>query len=339
MMNLIYRLTQNLESRKNVNILMYHGFTGQKNSGGLNKYHGKHLNIDQFRQQMAYLKKYFHVISLRHLVAFYHHQESVPERSVVITMDDGYLSNYALAFPVLKELSIPATIFIATDFVDKKEFLWVDRIEYALTMTFKKDLKLQIAHEEFNVPLRSISQKNLAYRDIKSGLKQLSAKERNLVVQEIERQLEVQLNLQSRNIEMYSPLEWTQISEMIHSGLITIGSHGSSHTIATSLSEDEFRKELQASKTRIIEMTRARCELFSYPNGGMGDFNDLTQRIVKEQNFDSAVTTLIGANNVSSHVYELKRLNIHNEGNLEGFIRTLSSFWRTVRKLRDASLS
>ncbi len=337
-MNSIYQLIQNLEPKKNVNILMYHGFIDQLFSQGFANYHGKHLYIDKFREQMAHLKKYFHVISLRHLLAFYHHQESIPERSVVVTIDDGYLSNFTLAFPILKEYAIPATIFIATDFVDQKEFLWVDRVEHALRMTQKENLKLRIDREEWQYPLMDISQKKAADEDIKAGLKRLPLQKRNIICEAIEHQLEIKLTNQSEHLEMYAPLEWAQISEMIHSGLITIGSHGSSHTIATSYSENEFRADLQNSRERIKEMTRTKCELFSYPNGGVRDFNDQTKRIVQEQSFECALTTMIGANHSTSDVYELKRLNIHNEGDLVGFIRTLSSTCRFIRKLKHASL-
>ncbi len=337
-MNSIYQLIQNLEPKKNVNILMYHGFIDQMFSQGFANYHGKHLHINKFREQMAHLKKYFHVISLRHLLAFYHHQESIPERSVIITIDDGYQSNYTLAYPILKEYALPATIFIATDFVDQKEFLWVDRVEYALITTKKKDLKLTIESKEFQYSLSDSSQRKFADEDIKSRLKRFSSSTRNMIVQELENQLDTQLTNQSKDIEMYVPLEWTQIAEMIHSGLITIGSHGSSHTIATSFAENDFRADLQKSRERIKEMTRTKCELFSYPNGGAEDFNHVTRKIVQEQSFDFALTTMIGANHSTSDVYELKRLNIHNEGDLTGFIRTLSSTCRFIRKLRYASL-
>lgn len=41
----------------------------------------------------------------------------LPENPIIVTFDDGYLSNYEIAFPILKRLSIPATIFIVTSTV------------------------------------------------------------------------------------------------------------------------------------------------------------------------------------------------------------------------------
>jgi peptidoglycan/xylan/chitin deacetylase (PgdA/CDA1 family) len=43
----------------------------------------------------------------------------------VITFDDGYLSNYTLAFPILKKLGIHADVFICTDLCDRlNHFSW-----------------------------------------------------------------------------------------------------------------------------------------------------------------------------------------------------------------------
>lgn len=336
-MNLIYKLTYNLESRESINILMYHGFTNRDGQQGFNAHHGKHLHVDKLHQQLAWLKQYYHVISLRHLIAFYRGEEGIPERSVVITIDDGYYSNYALAYPVLCEFSLPATIFVATDFIDQKEFLWVDRVEYALACTNETRLIVGIKNDQREYVLSNLGQKRRADSEIKTILKRFSPQVREQVIQEIENNLKVKLAQQSVGVDLYRPLTWTQMSEMIHSGLVTIGSHGSSHTIATSLTPDEWADDLKRSRERIQKMTRTRCELFSYPNGGEADFNDKARDIVEATGFQCALTTIAGTNHRSEDPFTLKRLNIHNAGDMDGFVRTLSSSWRWLRRLKNAS--
>ncbi len=337
-MNLLYQLTYNLESSKNINILMYHGFSNQDGGEGFNTYHGKHLYIEKFRQQMAFLKQYYHVISLRHLIAFYQGEESIPKRSVVITIDDGYYSNYALAYPVLREFFMPATIFVATDFIDQKEFLWVDRVEYALANTRETQLKVNINNHQYEYTLSSDDQKRRADSEIKSILKRFSSEKREPVIQGIENELKIKLTRQSKDAEIYTPLTWSQMSEMIHSGFVTIGSHGSSHTIATSMASDAWAEELKHSRQRIQHMTRTRGELFSYPNGGQEDFNEQTQHMVEASGFQCALTTMVGTNHLKEDCFRLKRLNIHNGGDIDGFMRTLSSTWRFMRSIKNANM-
>ena len=88
-----------------VPILMYHHIDTE-NVGGAT------TNPDIFTRQMQLLKTNgFTPISFDDLIAFVDNGTSLPEHPVVITFDDGYLSNYTYAYPVLKELDFCATIF------------------------------------------------------------------------------------------------------------------------------------------------------------------------------------------------------------------------------------
>ena len=57
-------------------------------------------------------------------------QKQFPEYPfIAFTIDDGYLDNYTHAYPVFKRHNVPFTIFVATDFIDRKAILWWDTIE------------------------------------------------------------------------------------------------------------------------------------------------------------------------------------------------------------------
>jgi peptidoglycan/xylan/chitin deacetylase (PgdA/CDA1 family) len=47
--------------------------------------------------------------------------DTVPANAVVVTFDDGYENNLTAALPVLRELGVPATIFLATAFLDSAD--------------------------------------------------------------------------------------------------------------------------------------------------------------------------------------------------------------------------
>jgi len=75
---------------------------------------------DMFEQQMAFLKdKGYRVITMDQFFDFLDFKVSVPPRSVVITIDDGWLSAYEIAFPILKKHGYPATLFIYTDIISR----------------------------------------------------------------------------------------------------------------------------------------------------------------------------------------------------------------------------
>src|SRR5262249_1535022 len=81
--------------------------------------------IRAFTQQREYVAGQFGVSRLEDAAEAIV-QERVPAAAVVVTFDDGYMDNYVNAFPVLKRLGIPATIFLATDAIGTGRVLWHD---------------------------------------------------------------------------------------------------------------------------------------------------------------------------------------------------------------------
>lgn len=76
------------------------------------------ISPSNFDAQMTWLvRNDYRVIRLGDLAGFLSGERPLPARSVVVTFDDGYESVHRHAFPVLKRLGIPATVFVYTDFL------------------------------------------------------------------------------------------------------------------------------------------------------------------------------------------------------------------------------
>ncbi len=92
--------------------LMYHHFSTKEESLNTVTVHP-----DRFKEQLKLLKeKGYTPIRQQDLIAFMKGGETVrlPEKSVLITIDDGYESNYEWAFPAIVEEKFYATIFNVT---------------------------------------------------------------------------------------------------------------------------------------------------------------------------------------------------------------------------------
>ncbi len=72
------------------------------------------ISRETFRQQMEYLELTgYNVISLDHLYQYVAgKRKTIPENSVVITIDDGWRSTYTEAYPEMKKRGWPFTVFV-----------------------------------------------------------------------------------------------------------------------------------------------------------------------------------------------------------------------------------
>jgi peptidoglycan/xylan/chitin deacetylase (PgdA/CDA1 family) len=76
----------------------------------------------QFRQQLSgLLERGFQAWSLNKLLHFREQGWNIPHRVFAVTFDDAYECVFRQALPVLRELRVPATIFLATAFLDSNE--------------------------------------------------------------------------------------------------------------------------------------------------------------------------------------------------------------------------
>lgn len=75
---------------------------------------------DDFREQMAYLAENgYSTITFEDLSRAIADKQDLPDKPVIITIDDGYRDNYENGFPIMQEYGITATIFLVTDPIDQ----------------------------------------------------------------------------------------------------------------------------------------------------------------------------------------------------------------------------
>lgn len=69
----------------------------------------------RFEQHMKFLHdNHYNVISLNDIESILKNKTKIPEKSVAVTLDDGFEDNYSNAYPTLNKYQIPATIFLTS---------------------------------------------------------------------------------------------------------------------------------------------------------------------------------------------------------------------------------
>jgi peptidoglycan/xylan/chitin deacetylase (PgdA/CDA1 family) len=106
-------------------ILMYHSVAEAADAAHLDPHN--HLAPAEFRRQMEFLAKHRRVVSLDKVAASLESGRPLPRGSVALTFDDGYRDNLTVAAPMLAEFGFPATLYLATSYLDAEENQWIDQ--------------------------------------------------------------------------------------------------------------------------------------------------------------------------------------------------------------------
>lgn len=281
-------------SSRNVQILVYH----RVNDDGDPFFSGVPSSV--FSQQMEYLAECFRPCSLDVALDELERNEVEPNR-VVVTFDDGYRDNFVHAFPILQRIKIPATIFLATGAIGEGSTLWFERVFESFRRT-KRDQLDRFGDPPTTYPLHSLEQKLTAQAAVLQFLRSVPGESLTRWVTILCDKLGVEEAVTMPGLM----LSWDEIRAMAASGCY-FGGHTVRHPILSKLAPEELCDEVLRSKTMIEKETGVRVTSFAYPNGGYGDFNELTKTAVKEAGYRCAVTTIVGVNTTAADRYELRR--------------------------------
>lgn len=271
-------------------VFMLHSVSSVEQEGGCD------IPISQLREFFTYLRDSgYNVISLGDYVDAIRNRRTL-YKTVVFTVDDGYRNFYLNCFPVFREFDFPASIFLTTDFIEKRIFLWWDKLEYSLATTTRKSLELgEDGLRKFE--LGDTTQRRKAAREISSYCKALPDDRRQALVEDIVRRLGVDISGQPKG--KYEPLSWGEITEM-RKHKIEFYPHTKTHPILSRIPYDSKLREIGESKVFLEERLNRTLDIFSYPNGKPEDIDADTIRAVRESGFKVAVTSIPGFNNTQA---------------------------------------
>ncbi len=295
----LYALGRAWNKEKTI-ILMYHGVTSDNDP--VANYDHKHIERERLEGHLQYLKKHYSIISLDDYIIWRKGEKRIlPPNSLIITFDDGYTNNYTQLFPLLSRYDIPATIFLPTAYIGKKQVAWYDIVTYCIYRTKKK--KLIIDSQIFDVI--NDKQKIEAIMKLKRKIR-TSGVLRTKIIAEVVKETEIDPTLCEEEDFLF--LSWEQCKK-IKKSKITFGSHSCTHEYMTDLSEEKFKKEVCESKKIIETELGEPCLAFAYP---FGEYNEKVRIALKNTDYFCAVTTTFGSNAIDTDVLRLYRIVLNN---------------------------
>ncbi|MEN6554382.1 MAG: polysaccharide deacetylase family protein [Methanobacterium sp.] len=282
-------------SNSNVAIITYHRVSNKCDDWSLNP-----LPVNSFKDHIKFLTETYNIISLNDLVDSIIKREPIPQRSVILTFDDGYKDNYVNAYPLLKKYEIPATIFLTTKHIGSGELPWNDKVGYIIYNTPLNQIKID---EIGDYPIDSKFRKYQAFSEIKKKLIKCNEIEKSSLIKKLANFCHINVPLEIGNELM---LSWDEVIEMDENG-VDFGAHTVNHPILTNININDAKWEILQSKKVIEEKIGKQVNSFSYP---YGNFNQNISDMIQELNFKCAVTLnqkLINTGN--DELYSLGRID------------------------------
>ncbi|MGH9768775.1 MAG: polysaccharide deacetylase family protein [Blastocatellia bacterium] len=315
-----------LISSRRALIITYHRF-----SAGARGDDGKTL-ARAFEEQLKYLTAHYDVVPLSRMVECITAHEPLPSRLAAVTIDDGYRDAYEVAYPLLRHYGVPASLFVVTEFADRRAWIWTDKARFLTQQAAPRRLTTKIGESDIRLELNGATSRRDAAERINSIIKRLPDE-----LDELDELKEEAIERLSRALgvaiprtppEEFSSVTWDQAREMDANG-VEIGSHTLTHPILTNVGDERLRRELRDSKSRLEEVLSRRVDHFCYPNGGA---DERVRREVARAGYRAAVTVVNGLNKKGDDPLTLRR--VHTEHDLAHFLQSASGFEQLKHRVR-----
>jgi peptidoglycan/xylan/chitin deacetylase (PgdA/CDA1 family) len=277
----------------------------------------------EFDAQMRVLRRAFRPVSLRQLLGEAA-SGSLPAGSVAVTFDDGYRDNLTQAQPILEAHGIPATVFLATDFIGGKALLWYDRVLEAFRRYRQPAFAFAPAGFRASFP-DTAARAKAAFR-LLDWLKGFPPAQRDAHIRDLERQC-------GRAAETAGAetgglmLDWDQARELRRRG-VELGAHTRSHPILSTLDADTMAAEIAGSKAVLERELGHTVDLFAYPNGRREDYTSDCKEILAREGFAYALTTNPGLVRAGMDRFEIPRVQPWDRTAGGFFLRLLGDRFR-----------
>lgn len=303
-------------------ILTYHRFSeGEENDK---------TSASAFAEQLDYLSSHYRVVPLTQMVDELNSEQpavSTRKGPAAITIDDGYRDAFEIAYPLLRRRNLPATLYVVSEFVNHRVWIWTDKARYLCANAQPQRTTLQVGGRNLQIEIGDQASRRREALRLNDLLKTLGDDDKDEALRSAAKALDVQIP--ELPPEAFKSVTWEQAKELDRNH-IEIGSHTMTHPILTNITEHQLHHELLGSRMELEEALHRPVEHFCYPNG---DQNRRVHAEVARVGYRVAVTTISGLTRRGDDPLQLNR--IHTERDLTHFIQSTSGFEQAKQRLRS----
>ena len=215
------------------------------------------LRVRDFRDQIAMLRKSYDIVSLDDALSA---DDTGGRPQAVLTFDDGEWGLHEYLLPLVEELDIPVTIYVATSQIETGRPFWFDRVMNALQGP--TGLTVTVADDRFEIAPGQGVARWLDIRDVLEALKRCDPKDRDRLADEVVAQGQA-----PQGVTPLQPMSLDQLRKVAQDPRVTIGAHTHGHELLDQLPLADALLSVAKSRDLLAEWTGRDIRHFAYPNG------------------------------------------------------------------------
>ena len=266
---------------KKLSIIMYHYIRDLKNSRYPNI---NGLDLDLFKEQIDFLYKNFHVVTMEQVVDASRGKGELPENAVLLTFDDGYIDHFTNVFPVLCNYGMQGSFFIPSRIFLENKLLDSNKLHFVLASGEIGNIKTSVLEclkeyrkEGYDIEPDEILYGKLAEANRWDDEEVIFVKRllQNYLPEELREKIVHELFLEYVGIpeekfvkEVYVNLD--QIRCMKKAGMF-FGLHGHGHYWLDKLDEEAMKIDINTGLDFFREFIHKDYMVMNYPYGGYND--------------------------------------------------------------------
>lgn len=306
-----------------VRVLMYHGISPVK----LPDVYWLHIELERFQRQMNYLKARYNVRPVTMLYGQTENSDAPLRNGVVITFDDGLQNVYTTAWPLLKNLRLPAVCFVVPGLSEGQKQIWSCRLFELILKTPHTNIDLtSFGLERYDLE-DDVEHRATVAEKIMRVLKELPKHTIDTILDHVVSHFGQEVEFDEGPFRL---MNVKQIKEIAQSKEFDVGAHTYNHTVLSLLARQQQRKEITQSMDKLDEWGIQQVPVFCYPSGR---FNKETITLLREAGIKAAVGTEDGLHDLADDKYNIKRISVGPDTELWEFKARLSGLFYFLMKL------
>jgi peptidoglycan/xylan/chitin deacetylase (PgdA/CDA1 family) len=276
-----------------------------------------------FKNQLDILKEHYNVLLIDEFLYYLTAGKAFPQRSVILTFDDGYYDNLSFALPILEATGLQSLFYISTANIDTNKEFWWDLLEkiFYKTISLPSSLQIQINNHNFSFSTNSLEARINTYNRLHPILKYLHPIIRDEKIKDLLHWSGVE-NGDAANRVMTTG----ELVAFSKSNSAIIGAHTHNHPALVSLNYTEQLDEINNSKYILESITGERIKHFSYPFGTKADYNADSIKIMKSVGFEMTCSNFQKLSYSWTNKYEVPRFLVRDWDSVE-FKQKMDSFF------------